>query len=213
MIVIKERTYIKKFFVFAIGIIIGWIFYIFVAALFTSGDDIPDIYGILALVLSVLTMVVYSIISEFNYLKQLKFATSSLLSNISAFHKREQKLISKAEEVIATFLKHESNVHQSIATSRNDTKKVVTDLENISLSDLMLTVENYPRLKSDKHISKILEQIEESQNAILESKLMYNQYIAYYNGAIYSFPANIFSSMWNLKPLPLYEEQSNDDIS
>ncbi|WP_089964748.1 LemA family protein [Lihuaxuella thermophila] len=58
--------------------------------------------------------------------------------------------------------------------------------------ELESNVENHPNLKSDKHISTLLNQIEESQNTILDSNLLYNQYVTYYNSVIYSFPANIF---------------------
>jgi LemA protein len=214
MKVIKERTYTKKLLSFIIGLVIGWFFYLFVVAMFISSEEIPNKYVILALVLSLLTMVIYSIASEYNYLKRLEFTTNSLLSNITAFKKREKKLISKAEEVIIKFLKHESDVQKSVAASRGGTEKVVDELENLSLTNLKglkVTVENYPELKSDKHISTILNQIEESQNMILQSKLLYNQYVTYYNSAIYSFPANIFSGIWKLKPLAFYEDQIDED--
>lgn len=211
MKVIKERTYTKKLLSFIIGLVIGWFFYLFVVAMFISSEEIPDKYVILALVLSLLTIVIYSITSEFNYLKRLKFTTSSLLSNITVYKKREKKLVSKAEEVIVKFLKHESDVQKSVAASRGGTEKVADELKNLSLTNLKVTVENYPDLKSDKHISTILNQIEESQNTILQSKLLYNQYVTYYNSTINSFPANIFSGIWKLKPLAFYEDQIDDD--
>ncbi|WP_028777276.1 LemA family protein [Shimazuella kribbensis] len=213
MKVIKERTYTKKLLSFIIGVVIGLFFYLFIVAMFISSEEIPDKYAILALVLSLLTMVIYSLTSEFNYLKQLEFTMSSLLSNITVYKKREKELASKAEEVIVKFLKHESDIQKSIAASRSGTEKVADELENLSLTNLKVTVENYPNLKSDKHISTILNQIEESQNTILESKLLYNQYVTYYNSTIYSFPANIFSGIWKLKPSAFYEDQIDNDIN
>jgi LemA protein len=211
MKVIKERTYTKKLLSFIIGSVMGWFFYLLIVSMFISSEEIPDKYAILAFFLSVLTMVIYSIVSEYNYLKRLEFTASSLLSNITIYKKREKKLVSKAEEVIAKFLKHESDVQKAVAATRSGTEKAADELENLSLTNLKVTVENYPDLKSDKHISTILDQIEESQNAIAQSKLLYNQYVTYYNTAIYSFPANIFSGIWKLKPLAFYEDQIDDD--
>lgn len=210
---IKERTYAKKLFSFIVGTILGWFFYLIVAAMFTpDGHDIPDLYGIIAFGASVLTMVIYMVFSEFNYLKRLELQSKSLISNISVFKKREQKLLQKTEAIVFKFLEHESDVQKSVAASRGgNSKKTETKLKNSSLSNLKVTLENYPELKSDKHISKILDQIEESQNGILNSKLVYNQCVTYYNSTIVSFPAVIFSGLWNLKPLSFYEDQNIDD--
>lgn len=211
MRVIKERTYTKKLLSFFVGLLIGWFLYLIVMAMVISGDTIPDKLGILAFFLSLVTMIIYSILSEFNYLKRLEQTTKALLSNITVFKKREKKLLSKAEEVIYNFFQHESDVHKSVSASRGGTKNLGTELENVSLSKLKVTFENYPELKSDKHISKILNQIEESQNVITDSKLVYNQYVTYYNFAISSFPAIIFSGLWKLKPLAFFEDYNDDD--
>lgn len=60
--------------------------------------------NITSLVLSFITMLIHMVIGEYNYLKRLELTTTSLHSNISVFKERENKLLSKAEEIISKFL-------------------------------------------------------------------------------------------------------------
>ncbi|WP_053954997.1 LemA family protein [Inediibacterium massiliense] len=205
---IKERTYTKKLWSFIGGLILGWFFYFFILGMVTEGDEIPDIYVMISLILSLITMIIYTVGSEFNYLKKLELTTTALYSNISIYKKRESQLIAKAEEIISKFLSHESDIQKSVAFSREGDRKTSGNIEGIgALTDLKVTVEKYPDLKSDKHISHILVQLEESQNTILNSKLSYNEYVTYYNTAMVSFPAIMFSGIWKIKPLQFYVDE------
>lgn len=158
-------------------------------------------------------MIIYEVVAEYNYLKKLELTTASLYSNISIYKGREKKLLSKAEEIISGFLQHESDIQKSVVASRGENSvKLINNKENISLTNLKVTVENYPNLKSDKHICKILNQLEDSQDTILNSKLLYNEYVTYYNSAIANFPAVSLSSLWKLKPLEFYVDDEFDEI-
>lgn len=213
MIKIKERTYAKRFVSFFTGVVIGWFFYLFIFATIVGGEEIPEKYVMLSVLLSLITMIFYMIISEHNYIKRLDLATESLCSNISVFKKRESKLLSKAEQIISTFLNHESDIHKSVAASKGyNESNLLSQSGALTLSDLKITLEKYPNLKADQHIFKILEQLEESQNMILNSKLLYNEYVSYYNAAIVSFPASMFSGAWNLVPRDFYADNDVDDI-
>ncbi|AFS79706.1 LemA family protein [Gottschalkia acidurici 9a] len=204
---IKERTYLNKLISFIVGLVVGYLIYLFIFSMFTNGDEIPDFYSNLSIMFSLITMLAYIIISEFNYLKKLELTTNALHSNISIYKKREKDLLSKAEEIITKFLYHESDIQKSVASSREGSAvKSGVEGEILSISDLRLTVESYPDLKSDTHISTILSQLEESQNTILNSKLLYNEYVTYYNSTIVNVPAIIFLEMWKLESLEFYHD-------
>lgn len=218
---IKERSYLKKFGTFAVGILIGWLFFIFIFSFVTPGEweVLPDFYSTLSVILSFVSMSIYLVVSEYHYLKNLEVTTTSLRSNISIYKEREYKLLSKAEEFIRKYLVHEGEIHKSVASSRGKQGVLPEIMEELlSLNDLKVTIESYPSLKADKHISTILNQLEESQNMILRSKLLYNEYITYYNSAIIGFPAILFSKKWQLKPLEFYvdhdfENNKNDELT
>lgn len=210
---IRERTYTKRLISFIVGFFIGWFLFAMLLAGNSNGEALSDRRSMLAVILSLATMIIYQIITEYNYLKRLDLTTISLHSNISVYKERERKLLLKAEQFIMKFLNHESDIQKSVASLRGGNAATVVNEETLSsLAGLRLTVENYPDLKADKHISKILEQLEQSENTILNSKLLFNEYVTYYNSAIVSFPAVLLSGLWKLKPLQFYVDNDIDEI-
>ncbi len=215
---IKERTYLKKFSTFIIGLVLGWFVFLFIFASGEGVEPLTDFQGKLAWACSLLTMIIFELVSEFNYLKKLELTSASLKSNISVYKERERKLLSKAEEIVFKFFQHESDIQKSVTSLRSGKLQEGYSEEKdnngsvISLKDLKVTVESYPDLKSDNHISKILNQLEESQNIIMNSKVRYNEYVSYYNVGIASFPSTILSGLWKLKPLKFYVDDDIDDI-
>jgi LemA protein len=222
---ISEKTYLKRLVSFILGIFIGWLFFIFIFAMFESepftdsSGEMTDFSSMLALLTSLLVMVLYGILSEYNYLKKLELTCESLLSNITVYKKRETTLLKKAWKIISNFLGHEGDIQKTVAQTRTGTTDSSDDKKwGKKFNNLKLVVENYPELKSDKHIMKILKQVEESQNIILNGKLDHNRYVTYYNTAIVSFPAMLFIGLWKLKKLDLYvddvgeEDEDFDDL-
>ncbi|EPY6472994.1 LemA family protein [Clostridium sporogenes] len=210
---IKERTYITRLLSFIVGIFIGWFFYCCVWPI-GDAEELTDRQMIITFILSFLTMIIYQIIAEYNYLKRLQLTTASLYNNISIYEGREKKLLSKAEEIISNFLHHESDIQKSVSSSRQQREvKLINNKDDICLTNLKVTVENYPNLKSDKHTAKILNQLEESQNTILNSKLIYNEYVTYYNSDIVNFPSSLLAGVCKFKPLQLYGNDELDEIN
>ncbi len=209
---IRERTYLKRFITFAAGCLVGYIFYICIFCIVTPEEvELSQKYDNLSMIFSLVTMIFYMIISEFNYIKKLEITVKALYSNISIYKKHENELISKAEKIVSKFLYHESDIQKSIASSRSESIEATNHQENLStLTGLKITLENYPELKGDKHISSLLSQLEEAQNKISYSKLTYNTYVSYHNTAIINFPAVIFSGLWKLSPLDFYIDKDFD---
>lgn len=202
---IKERTYGYKLITFVIGLGLGWFVYLLIFSIFTPEDEeLTDKICYISLILSFTTMIIYTIISDYNYIKRLEITTNSLFSNISIYKKREKGLLIKSQEVISQFLNHESDIQKTVASTRDESIEKLCNSKLKSLSDFKLTIEKYPDLKADSHIHNLFVQIEESENMVLNSKLKYNQYVTYYNSAMVSFPAIMFLNMWKLKPLELY---------
>ncbi len=215
MKIIKERKPIMKLLSFIFGLIIVWIIYIFIiAGLFCeNGEPLTNKQAGIAFVSALLTMVSYIIGSDYNYLKRLELTTGSLLSNISVYKQREKQLLSKAEKIISKFLLHESDTHKTTAEKRSGNILKLSDNEKaLSLNDIKLTIEAYPDLKSDKHISTLLTQLEESENSILNSKVLFNEYVTYLNSAIVSFPSILFTGFWKMKPMQFYVDAEVDEI-
>lgn len=218
--IIRERTYVKKLIIFIFGFAIGYFMFLMILQIIAPStfidkktDELTDFADLVSITLSLLTMILYSILAEYNYLKKLELTCESLLSNISIYKKREKDLLKKAWNIISKFLGHEGDVQKTVSQLRSNNisgNKIDSNKLN-NIKELKLVVENYPELKSDAHITKILVQVEESQNIIMNGKLQHNEYVTFYNGAMLSFPALLFIGLWKLKKLNLYVDDISDD--
>jgi LemA protein len=75
------------------------------------------------------------------------------------------------------------------------------------MGHMMLTVENYPDLKSDQTMLHAMQTYNETEAQITAARRFYNSAAVALNNAIEIFPGNIIANMLNVKALPLFEAE------
>ena len=60
-----------------------------------------------------------------------------------------------------------------------------------TMGSIMLQIESYPELKSNEHITELLESLNEIEEQISAARRFYNTAVTDYNNAIEMFPSNI----------------------
>ena len=70
-----------------------------------------------------------------------------------------------------------------------------------------IIIENYPELKANESIMKLLSQIEQNENQTANSKMIYNENVTNYNTLINNFPVAVFKNIFNLKNIKYFEEE------
>lgn len=68
-----------------------------------------------------------------------------------------------------------------------------------SLSRLMAVSENYPELKANENYTKIMDQLEGTENRIAEARNQFNDTVKPYNLAVRKFPNTIFAGIFGFK--------------
>ena len=99
-------------------------------------------------------------------------------------------------------MKYESYVQKSVAYARKS--KVILNSKQFGGM-----LENYPELKANESIMELLRQIRESENAIANEKMTYNDYVSLYNTLIHSFPLMLISFITRFKDLEFYSEEDS----
>lgn len=179
----------------------AWFIWLIIFAIFTTtGDEaIGDFYGKLAFILGILTGIVMTIIIKYNSVNRLKQKVKESYSNISVYKEKSKKLLEKANKVSDKYMKHEKDVQVE-----------VTNLRKIkSANEFQATIENYPELKANESIMKLLYQIEDTENSIANTKVIYNNHVSEYNTAIHNFPVSLIRGLFKIKDMEFYSE---DDI-
>ncbi len=179
----------------------GWILWLFVFSVFTpSEEDISDLLSTIAFILGTLTGIIITFILKYNNINNLKQKIKKQYSNINVFDKKSKKLLEKANKVSDKYMKHEKDIQTTIAKGRNIT----------SSSEFQILVENYPDLKSNENVIQLINQIKENEDAVANSKVIYNENVSNYNTLIHSFPISIVRGLFRLEDIDYYEE--NDEI-
>lgn len=78
------------------------------------------------------------------------------------------------------------------------------------LSKLMVSVENYPQLKSDQTMVQAMKTYNEVEEHIAAARRFYNSAVTDLLNATQIFPGSLIASMINVQPMPFFEA---DEIS
>jgi len=69
-----------------------------------------------------------------------------------------------------------------------------------ALSRLLVTVENYPDLKSNQNFLKLQDELASTENSIQTSRTRYNESVESYNNYVLKFPNSMFLGNYKEKP-------------
>ena len=85
-----------------------------------------------------------------------------------------------------------------------------------TMGSIMLQIENYPELKSNEHITELLESLNEIEEQISAARRFYNTAVTDYNNAIEMFPSNIVAGYMRYAAKELFvtpaEERANVNV-
>lgn len=85
-----------------------------------------------------------------------------------------------------------------------------------TMGSIMLQIESYPELKSNEHITELLESLNEIEEQISAARRFYNTAVTDYNNAIEMFPSNIVAGYMRYAAKELFvtpaEERANVNV-
>ena len=82
-----------------------------------------------------------------------------------------------------------------------------------ALSRLMVVVEKYPDLKSDKNFLELQAQLEGTENRITVARNRYIKSVQEYNTTVVQFPTNLTAMLFSFKEKPQFTVENEKEIS
>ena len=82
-----------------------------------------------------------------------------------------------------------------------------------ALSRLLVTVERYPELKSDRNFRELQAQLEGTENRITVARNRYIETVREYNTLARSFPTNITAMLFGFDVKPTFTVENEAEIS
>ena len=103
--------------------------------------------------------------------------------------------------------KSQIEIAKELNTDVNSVQEKI-DLDNkISgmMGQLMVSVENYPQLKSDQTMLQAMQTYNEQEEHIAAARRFYNSAVKELNNAVEIFPSSLIAVLVNVKGLPFFE--------
>jgi len=141
--------------------------------------------------------------SVYNSFVTLKEKVDNSWAQIDVQLKRRHDLIPNLIETVKGYAKHEKTLLTDITKYRSALLKGspkeragADSLLTSALGKLMVTVENYPKLKANENFLKLQEELAGTEDKISYVRTAYNDYIYMFNRKIQLFPSKIFANVF-----------------
>ena len=158
--------------------------------------------------------------SGFNAAQSKDENVKKLAADVDTQLQRRYDLIPNLVESVKGYMQFESGLLQNITKLRTDWQRASTVNERVessnqleqALSKLILTYENYPNLKSDQTLVRLMDELAGAENRIAVARTYYNDGVRDFNTNLRTFPNNMFNEggflgakPWGLEPYPAYQ--------
>ncbi len=145
--------------------------------------------------------------SMYNGLVRLRNQVDNAFAGVDVQLKKRYDLIPNLVETVKTFMGHERSLLEDItklrtqAVSQNLGANEKVALENelsASMGKLLVSVENYPELKSNENFIHLQGSFNEVESQISAARRAYNASVTDYNIGIETFPRNLLAGMMGM---------------
>jgi LemA protein len=169
-----------------------------------------EVVGWVTVVCGIALSFITIFIIEYNNTVRLKASLPRFQADIAAAKEKGDHLLDRANGISEKYLSHESEIMLAFAKSNAQGRKIGDS------GDFRYVVESFPELKADQSVLKLLEQIENAEGSLYNTKLQLNMSAEKYNAQIHSFPIVLLRKIakfndWEIKPPAIYEKEITDE--
>ncbi len=172
------------------------------------------------IIIGVLVVVVIAGIGTYNGLVSKSEAVNSKFATIENYLQRRGDLIPNVVNSVKGYAKQELDVINAVTDARAKlsgastmSEKAEADAElSNAISRLLVVVENYPELKSDRVFMQLIDELAGTENRIATARKDYNDAVERYNASIKKFPNNIFAGMFGLEAKEYFKASEGSKV-
>ena len=172
----------------------------------------PNYMILIVVAILILTIWGYNrAISLRNYVNE-AFAT------MDVYLKKRWDLVPNLIDIVKNYAKHEKNLLTDLTKLRtqnyeslNTKAKLDTNMKlGERLSSIIAVAENYPDLKANQSYTLLMQQLNDVENDIANSRKYYNGTVRELNTFLDIFPTNIIGHMFNINKAELFAAADNE---
>lgn len=158
---------------------------------------------------------------------QKKNKVQEAFSSIDVQLKKRYDLLPNILNIAQKFMEHERSLLEDITKLRTQALNLSNDYSNIDekieldkeitskIEQILVSVENYPQLKSDQTMITAMQTYNEVEEHIAAARRFFNAAALDLKNAIEIFPSSIFAQILNIKPTAFFtiEEKERQSIN
>ena len=161
----------------------------------------------------------------YNGLIYLKNQVSKSFSSVDVLLKKRWDLIPNLVAVVKSHMQFEQQTLAEITRLRSqvmsggisdDQRLTLENQISRTMGNIVALIENYPELKSDRHVTQLLESLNETEEQISAARRFYNTAVTEYNNALEMFPSNLVANYLRYQQQELFvtpaEERKNVNV-
>jgi LemA protein len=149
----------------------------------------------------------------YNRLVGLRNQVKNAWRQIDVQLKRRHDLIPNLVEVVKDYMSYEQETLQKVIQARTQAVSARNPEEAIAaegvlggaLGKLFALMENYPDLKANENVARLMEELSATENKISFSRQFYNDSVMALNNGVQSFPSNIVAGMFGFREATYFE--------
>lgn len=166
-------------------------------------------------IIAFLAISVFYLIGSYNGLVTGNQLVDQQWSQVEAQYQRRFDLIPNLVNSTQGFLKQEKQIFKDIADARanyagartTDDKVVAGGQLDSALSRLLVISENYPVLKSNETVARLMDELAGTENRISVERSRFNESVTNYNLQVMRFPGNLLANLFGFKSRPLFKSE------
>jgi LemA protein len=169
--------------------------------------------------IAIIVVVVLLLIVLYNGMAGLRVRADSAWSDIDVQLKRRHDLIPNLVETVKGYAAHEKGTFENIARYRSAAMSATTVDEKAqaegqltqALRGLLAVAENYPELKASEQFTSLQSSLNQTEDAIQNSRRYYNAVVRDLNTKIATFPSNMIAGMFGFQPRQFFQTDAPED--
>ena len=158
-------------------------------------------------------IVITGVITLYNNLVNLRNQVQNAWRQIDVQLKRRHDLIPNLVEVVKDYMAYEQETLEKVILARSGAVNAQNPAEAIvaegilggALGKLFALMENYPDLKANENVNRLMEELSTTENKIAFSRQFYNDSVMAMNVAVETFPSNLIANMFAFKQATYFE--------
>lgn len=175
------------------------------------------IYSIIVVVLFIL----FALYGMYVQIIKKRNNAKEAMSGIDVQLRKRYDLIPNILAIAAKFLEHERGLMNEITQLRSAAASIKSDADTIAkkieldnaltskMSQLLVSVENYPQLKSDQTMIQAMQTYSEVEEHIAAARRFYNSAVKDLNNSVEIFPSSLVAAMIGVRSCPFFETDEN----